>query len=256
MGSKTQCYRCNYLLASEAAEFYMWRFLEAELKDISELPLGKKHAEYLADAMFDYLCIASLGEARHAYNHCLDAYVNLPVGVTRHAVYQEAHLYKPKQFLPVLSKLFNECRWEGAFGGKAWGKGVDMALKYLRGELNPVLFVDSAIWLHHNTGVIFNKPLIFKDGGRWVFRRVLDAKRHCKTPLEFVSKFYMSRSMQLFLQEFFGISCRRNYLSMLDRGYRKIEFKGEKELILYERKEEKEEKSKKSSKPRVKQQLS
>jgi len=245
------CYNCRYFLASEVAEFYMWRFLESELEGMAQLKYGKIHAEYLANAMFDYLAIASLGEARHSHVACYNAYVNLPKGVHRVEVYKEAHLFEPMQFLPVLSELFNRRKWREQFGGKSWGKGVDMALSYLKGELSPVLFVDSAVWLHHNTGVIFNKPLIFIDGGRLVFRKVLDAKRHARTPLEFVKGFYMSKRMQLFLKEVFGIECRPNYRSMLDKGYRKVSWRGEKELVLYERKKDSSQKEEEKVKVRA-----
>ena len=243
-----ECFRCWYFLASEVAEFYTWRWLETH--NIEQKELGRVHAKYLADAIFDYLAVASLGEARHSYYHCYDAKVNLPHDVSRETIYKTAFLYDPKQFLPVLSKLFNNYDWASAYGGKAWGKAVDIALKYLKGELTPVLFVDSAIWLHHNTGVIFNKPLIFKDGGKNVFKSILDAKRKSKTPLQFIKWYYVSRPLQQILQTKYNISCQQNYLSMLDKGYRKFKFKGEKELKLYE-KGEKGEKKELEAKSRV-----
>lgn len=220
-----------YFLASEAAEFHVWHWVGRELGSMP--PLGKRHAENLAQSIFDYICVTSLGEARHARNKCADLTTNLPPAASRHDIYKRAHLYEPKQFLPKLSVLFNEGEWDSAFGGKAWGKAVDYALQWMSGEITTAMFIDHCVWLQHNTGVIFNKSVIYYDGSKDVFRELLDALRHSKTPAEFIGRFYVSRKLAVVLRELLGISPKINRRSMLDKGYRKIRWKGTENIEVY-----------------------
>jgi hypothetical protein len=60
----------------------------------------------------------------------------------------------------VLSLIFNKGKWQGGYGGKAWGSIADCLLALVTGEYSPEMFCDLAFALQHNNGSMFNKGII------------------------------------------------------------------------------------------------
>jgi len=113
------------------------------------------YARALAARMFDYLALACWGEARHAYRHA-DQYVpEVPEGGGRTSAARYAQRYDPKKFLPVLSELFHDSRWDSDYGGDKWGLIADEAQSYW--QLPPTAFVDHVVDLAHNGSVCWDK---------------------------------------------------------------------------------------------------
>jgi hypothetical protein len=59
-----------------------------------------------------------------------------------------------------LSPTFNKGKWQGGYGGKAWGSIADCLLNLVTGEYSPEMFCDLAFALQHNNGSMFNKSII------------------------------------------------------------------------------------------------
>lgn len=123
-----------------------------------------------ARSIFDYLCITCLGEARHSLHQAESLKISFGKGMPlsklhRNETYRAATQFDPKQFLPQLVRLFNEGGWNGSFGGESWGKAAKYCLKWINGDMSDLLFIDFALNLHHNTGCIFNKGVIFHNSG-------------------------------------------------------------------------------------------
>lgn len=140
-----------------------------------------------ARRLFDYLALACFGEARHAgdrASHCVEGFPVAP-GDSRAVAVREAVQYNPRQFLPVLVRLFEEADWESGYGGRSWGRIARAALMY--GQVPDVVFIDHCVDLSHNNGLCFDKHeagLMLYDGGEYV--QLLNAKRD-KSPQELLA---------------------------------------------------------------------
>lgn len=74
-----------------------------------------------------------------------------------------------------IATVFNKGNWNGAYGGKAWGKIANLWLRFASGKLSALLFLDAVFNMQHNSGNIFGKL-------NWLNRginlgNVLNAKR-------------------------------------------------------------------------------
>jgi len=163
---------------------------DAEIKE-----LERNHAyltSHLAGAFFDYISLATFGEARHALRRA-DMYVkqinyipevsNKPVSIGRLASYKRSANFNPRLYLPVLVKLFNECNWEGrqnshtetySFGGPKWGKIAEAGMLY--GKIPDKVFIDHVVDLSHNGGSMFNKEILFRYYDYDRYKRMLTYK--------------------------------------------------------------------------------
>jgi len=115
----------------------------------------------LRQAIWDYLCLISFGEARWAESRLLEGWMLdcFPSGCTRFQAYKIAKTFNPWKFLPLLEKVFSG-RWQAGYGGQAWLDIVRFAQKLKR--LPPQVFVDTAIQLHHNYQTCFDKGVLFR----------------------------------------------------------------------------------------------
>lgn len=130
----------------------------------------KNFEKAFAKMLFDYTVFTCMGEARHARNHTRGrrAFPELEMngsagGEThRNLVYANASEYDPMDTLEKMYDTFNSVKWyDSSYGGKKWGKLAEIGRTY--GTVSNRVFIDSIVHLQHNSGSIFNKPLIFKN---------------------------------------------------------------------------------------------
>jgi len=135
----------------------------------------KDFSSNLAKTLHDYLCVISLGEARHATTKCvyvpakihhwLSIVNNTDTGTGgRDHLYNSASHYNPDLFLPELYDLFSN-RWQidnsshsSNFGGWKWAEIVRKASLY--GKMSNVMFVDMVINTAHNGSLCFDKSVL------------------------------------------------------------------------------------------------
>lgn len=149
------------------------------LNDYSEGTIDRytrdKLVEEIAFVISSYYLIVTAAEARHAPNKCRfpEKYVNrlqnlgvaLPCNnkviprssFIEHGLLQPPTLQEAITILEELYKLYTEVYWTDSYGGPKWGAIVNETLKYLKGEVNAVLFVDNCFNLQHNGGRAFGK---------------------------------------------------------------------------------------------------
>ncbi len=53
--------------------------------------------------------------------------------------------------------VFGKIKWNSGFGGKQWEQIAKTALMRLKGEIDPVTFIDTAFNIQHHNGHIFDK---------------------------------------------------------------------------------------------------
>jgi len=122
--------------------------------------LKKDYTKQLGLAMRDYLVLACAGEARHAKSSCTRYITEFPMKVSRDSVWSKSVAYSPIPLMKLCSKLFNEYRWAGGYGGKKWGQCADAFLGYYDKDnvlSKDAIFVDYCFDLQHNNGTVFNK---------------------------------------------------------------------------------------------------
>lgn len=144
--------------------------------------IRKIHAEYgqrFARNLFDYLTVASIGEARHA-----KVALGLKGGPpkSRKDVYIRAHQHDPRHLLAVSQWVFGYHLKGGSYGGPKWAKIAQTAMEYLTKPYYrnfPLVYADHCVDLAHNGGLAFNKGYIFSmpSKGEAAYMKVLDVKR-------------------------------------------------------------------------------
>jgi hypothetical protein len=141
---------------------------------------AEHYANTLARNFFDYLTIASFGEARYGQgNKYTFGGVNMAAG--RSHCYQIALKYDPRDLLPKLVHTFNEYNWGGAYGGKKWGKIAETASLFFAPGFRdcPIAFIDHCVDLAHNGGLAFNKGyLIANPDSESAYMAMLTEKRN------------------------------------------------------------------------------
>ena len=129
----------------------------------------------LAIVFFDYMALATWGEARHAWNYCSMVAPETSYKGNRNLAAREALHFNPKRFLPLLEKLFKVAVWSGgSFGGQRWGKAAEYAQKY--GKVPNNIFLDVCVDLVHNSGTLFSKPYIIEPVTQERWQRLLSYK--------------------------------------------------------------------------------
>ena len=157
--------------------------LEDEIREFNAI--HRKYTDRLAGAFFDYIALASFGEARHAPSQAKcyilqicynwnrdDAQQNIH---TRTESYKKALRFDPYRFLPVLSILFHDGQWKDAYGGKRWGDIAKAGMMYK--EVSSTVFVDYVVDLSHNGGSMFNKNILFQFYSGDSYIHMLSMKR-------------------------------------------------------------------------------
>lgn len=133
----------------------------------------KGYQTRLARNLFDYLAIASMGEARHWNGN--KGYTLIPQ--IRHVAWAMALTCDPRSFLPILSNIFHKGTWGGSYGGPKWGAIADGAAHYFKHGDKPLMFSDHVVDLSHNGGPAFNKGIIFRCENWAQYVAMLDRKR-------------------------------------------------------------------------------
>jgi len=148
---------------------YLWR------REV--LAYANEYQARFAHNLFDYLTVASIGEARHA---------GQPLGLAgkpsgRHAVYKAAHAHDPRELIPKSIEIFTHHLKGGSYGGPKWSKIAQTAAEYFQPmyQKAPTVYADHCVDLAHNGGLAFNKGYIFTmpSGGNTVYFKALDIKR-------------------------------------------------------------------------------
>jgi len=142
--------------------------LEREMDEVSK---------QLTRLLYDQSVLACIGEVRHygaraCIGNLLAASneVILAIGVVlpqvfravangRDAAYKNARVYDDKELLELSCLCFlAPDRWDGGFGGVAWGAIAKNALEFRLGTISQAEFVEKAITLVHNGGSFIFKP--------------------------------------------------------------------------------------------------
>lgn len=186
--------------------------LKFRLKDtINEFrAMQKEYVDRFAGALFDYIALASFGEARHAIDDakyyiqyiCFKWNKNNEkehVSV-REEAYEQALKFDPNSFLPVLVNLYTDKGWRDGYGGPKWANIAEIGTKYRK--MPNTVFVDNAIDLSHNGGSMFNKRILFKQYAPYGYKHMLDQKRSMESILteDFLRKYSFPSSTKLFLK--------------------------------------------------------
>lgn len=167
-------------ISSEIPDHLLMRASHAVQWRNQVLRYAEHYANTLARQMFDYLTMASFGEARYKQG----SYYTFDVpGMkeSRSHAYQTALRFDPRDLLPKLAHAFNHYSWSaGGYGGKKWGKIATSAALYFKPEFRtcPIAFVDHCFDLAHNGNLAFDKGYILSNpSDKAVYLRILDEKR-------------------------------------------------------------------------------
>lgn len=119
--------------------------------------------ESLAWLIFDYLCLACMGEARHSHS-ASNGYLT-SFDWTRNSSRESVAAgvvgnYDPYEFLPKLIDLFDIPKWESSYGGRKWGELARTALRFLDKQWSAAVLIDHCVDLVHNGGLCFNKGFL------------------------------------------------------------------------------------------------
>lgn len=104
-------------------------------------------------------------------------------------------------FFEMVNVAFGKLKWEPGFGGKKWERISNTAHMRLSGELDAVMFVDSAFDIQHHNGHIFDKHDSLNCNDEEL-NKLLAVKRDCtlsKTE-KLIRKFASSYVRKLFLR--------------------------------------------------------
>jgi len=147
------------------------------------------YSSKFARALFDYMAIASIGEARHAQwnpaDKMIKGFYSHELRTNRTLVYSQlAHTVDPIASAPALIEVFGSKWKEQGYGGPKWESIVRGYATY-PDRISDVLFIDMVINKRHNGSLAFDKGVIFKmpDGQSRVLS-FLDYRRE-KDLLEF-----------------------------------------------------------------------
>lgn len=85
-------------------------------------------------------------------------------------------------YCAALSYVFYKGSWASAFGGKKWGVISDTLLRFVNGETNGEMLLDTVWTLKHNTAPIFNKGMLYAHDNQSVMLRILDCQHAGMVP--------------------------------------------------------------------------
>ena len=85
-------------------------------------------------------------------------------------------------YVECLRWQFYHSKWNGGYGGKAWGKVTDCLASFVKGEFTAEMMLDTVWTLSHNNGPIFNKSVLYAHYDAANLLRVLDVQRSGQVP--------------------------------------------------------------------------
>ena len=77
---------------------------------------------------------------------------------------------------------FYHSKWNGGYGGKAWGQIADCLCRFVKGEYSAEMMLDTIWTLSHNNGPIFNKGEFYSMYNHSAIIRILDVQRSGQIP--------------------------------------------------------------------------
>lgn len=121
--------------------------------------------------------------------------------------------------MSIISKCFNQYKWETYYGGKKWGMGADgwFLLNDAKSLKRKIVAIDHAYDLQHNTGLLFNKDLRYENIEQEI-SAYLTRKRYASNFFEILHT-PKSGSNQYFKR--FDVTCfPRSYRKLLSLGFK------------------------------------
>ena len=169
----------------------------------------RKYADRLAGAFFDYIALASFGEARHAPVQA-KLYIpqifykwnrgsNQETIHVRNQAYRHALKFDPYWFLPTLATLFYDGVWRDQFGGERWGNIAEAGTMYK--TVSSTVFIDHAVDLSHNGGSMFSKNVLFQpyDASNYLYMLSIKSKFSILEG-EFLKNLWVAQNAKPFLK--------------------------------------------------------
>lgn len=179
-------------LTRAAADYYLLALMDSiQDKALAAVvkPLLNAHLMFMDTQFQRYLHMAVGGELRHARRHYNGPWTKFApeiVGLFKNASMKGGrhdawHVWKSfvethgwEKTAGWAAQVFNAGHWPPSFGGKNWGNVAVTLHRRLKGEITPLVFVDTTLGLQHNTGCVFNKKVGWSYTG---LQKVLDAGR-------------------------------------------------------------------------------
>jgi len=185
--------------------------LEDDIKEFQSI--HQKYADRLAGAFFDYIALASFGEARHAPSQAKRYIPQICYKWNRNNEQQSIHVrdqsykhalkFDPYRFLPTLATLFYDGVWRDAYGGDQWGNIAEAGTMYKK--VTSTVFIDHAVDLSHNGGSMFSKSVLFLPYHSGHYRHMLGMKTAFSILDDndgntFLKKFWVAQNAKPFLK--------------------------------------------------------
>lgn len=146
---------------------------------------------------FYYLLVICTRESRHNKSLHSDkpqieqqfgkAIANFHVSVSggEAGIYQKLLTSPPDATIGAYCESLRWCfynsKWNGGYGGKAWGQVTDCLVRFVNGTYTAEVMLDTIWTLCHNNGPIFNKGVYYSMYSP-VLRRILDVQRSGQVP--------------------------------------------------------------------------
>ena len=185
--------------------------LEDDIKEFQSI--HQKYADRLAGAFFDYIALASFGEARHAPSQAKRYIPQICYKWNRNNKQQSIHVreksykhalkFDPYRFLPTLATLFYDGIWRDSYGGSWWGNIAEAGTMYKK--VTSTVFIDHAVDLSHNGGSMFSKSVLFLPYDSSHYRHMLGMKTAFSILDDndgntFLKKFWVAQNAKPFLK--------------------------------------------------------
>jgi hypothetical protein len=143
---------------------------------------AEHYTNTLARNLFDFLVVASFGEARYAQGTKYT--FNCPQLIKSGArldAYQGALMYDPRDLIPKLIHAFTAYSWGGSTGGERWANIARTAGLFFDPKFRntPIAWIDHVVDIVHNGGLAFNKGYIICNPlDKSAYMKMLDQKRN------------------------------------------------------------------------------
>ncbi len=136
------------------------------------LRLKENYYQLLANIMYDYILIISVGELRWTglktifieslsrAGYIGNRSARNVVPLYRNDALNEAIFYSPKSIIRTGKKVF-KLIWHNSFGGISWYRIVTLSEEF--GKISNEYFIDKVYNVRHNGGFLFDRETIFKD---------------------------------------------------------------------------------------------
>ena len=158
-----------------AADYYLLLRLSLEGITLKEFEAHRTKMTVLVAAYLDMAIGGELRHNRHTTDINLKGYLkNVPT--KRGLAWGVWHQWRAEhpESLELAQKHFTAAGWGTAFGGKRWAYATKILRGWLEASLSAEQFLDQALALQHNGGIIFDKWFIDCPA----LKKVLDANLH------------------------------------------------------------------------------